>query len=236
MSLLRDTGLYSPTLSAEEIIEGSTCQDRSASPAPIAVSRLHEFDDDALVEAARDGDKRAFDLLAGRHQQLLLSILMRMLDLPDAQDVAQEALLKAYRSLHKFRGDSQFSTWLYRIAVNTALNRLKLRKRTPGMVHLDTLDNDQTGFWPALCDHNTPEAQVIAGELEALIEQQLDGLAAELHESLVDYELQGMSYQEIADHMRCPVGTVRSRISRGRGVIDDALRSNGYDTLRRRPG
>lgn len=203
----------------------------AAKPTVANVKTLNERSDVELIELVKAGKKHAFDVLVSRHQQMVTSILLRMMDLSDAQDVAQEAFIKAYKSINSFRGDSQFATWLYRIATNTAMNHLKVRKRRPMGVHLDALDNDRSALSDAVVDRNTPEAFVIADELHGILERRLSKLKPDLREAIVSYEIDGLSYQEIADNMECPVGTIRSRISRSREIIDADLRSHGYESL-----
>ena len=205
-----------------------------AEPAGDMTSRkLHGLSDSDLVTRVLRGENRAFDTLAARHHQMLISILLRMMDLPDAQDVAQDALLKAYKGITTFRGESQFCTWLYRIAINTAYNHLKRRKNGPAMIELDALEYDDTDATAlAISDQETPELKLIAQELEQTIARGFDSLVPELRDSLIAYEIDGVSYQDIADRMCCPVGTVRSRISRARAQLDLELRAGGYDPLR----
>ena len=237
MTMLRDTTLQSELLDADTIPTQPASKPRTPAgrkrPGVIA-QKLGEKTDTELINLVREGERRAFDVLTARHQQMVTSILLRMMDLPDAQDVAQEAFIKAYKSLGSFRGDSQFATWLYRIATNTAMNHLKMRKRRPPTVHLDALDNDKSVHCHSVIDHNTPEAQVIADELERVLTRRLNRLTPDLRDAITSYELDGMSYQEIADHMQCPVGTVRSRISRSREIIEADLRANGFEPMSQR--
>lgn len=198
---------------------------------PLSLAALQHQDDARLVALAQQGETRAFDVLTRRHQQMVLSSLMRMMDLADAQDVAQDAFIKAYRSIGNFRGDSQFATWLYRIASNTAMNHLKMRRRHAGSLHLDALEGDKIGIADRLVDHDTPEDHVVAEQLQQVLEQRLQRMKPDLREAITCYELDGMSYQEIAERMDCPVGTIRSRISRSREVIDQGLRLHGYAPL-----
>ena len=232
MTMLRESINSVELISTDYSSEQPAAKPEAKTPAP--AQSMSEKSDPELIDMVRKGQKRAFDVLTSRHQQMVTSILLRMMDLPDAQDVAQEAFIKAYKSLDSFRGDSQFATWLYRIATNTAMNHLKMRKRRPPTVHLDALDNDKSMHCHSVVDHNTPEAQVIADELERLLTRRLNRLTPDLRDAITSYELDGMSYQEIADHMQCPVGTVRSRISRSREIIDADLRANGFEPMSQR--
>lgn len=234
MTMLRETAQFSD-LSADAPL-ATVRRARKAAPKlanrkPLPMLKLSDKSDIELIDLVRGGESRAFDVLVTRHQQMVTSILLRMMDLHDAQDVAQEAFVKAYRSLDSFRGDSQFATWLYRIASNTAMNHLKVRKRRSAAVHLDALDSEYGGYGEFVVDNNTPEEFVIAGELEGLLNKRLNKLKPDLRGAIMSYELDGLSYQEIADNMNCPVGTIRSRISRSREIIDHDLRVHGYDPL-----
>lgn len=233
MTLFRDSSPSTENLSAEDRGVGQARRSR-ARPAPARKSlrqlALDEKSDLELIEMVKAGERRAFDALVQRHQQMVISTLLRMMDMSDAQDVAQDAFIKAYRSIASFRGDSQFATWLYRIASNTAMNHLKLRRRRPGPMPLDGLDGDFV-FSDAVIDHNSPEDFVIAGELEGLLQRRLARMKPDLRQALMSYEIEGMSYQEIADSMDCPVGTIRSRISRGREILNHDLCLHGYDPL-----
>lgn len=197
----------------------------------ISKKALEQKSDPELISDVHAGDKRAFDVLVCRHQPMIISTLLRMMDHSDAQDVAQETFIKAYRSLHSFRGDSQFATWLYRIATNTAMHHLKSRRRRSAAVQLDALDHDRSGYIDAIVDINTPEALAIADELHGKIERCLNRLKPSLQGAIVSYEIDGMSYQEIADRMDCPVGTIRSRISRSREILDTELSAHAFEPL-----
>lgn len=180
--------------------------------------------DQQLVERVQRGDKRAFDLLVLRYQQRILGLVMRFVhDAHEAQDVAQEAFIKAYRALPGFRGESAFYTWLYRIAVNTAKNHLVARGRRPPDIDIDTGDAEFFEGENALKDLETPERSLLCGEIEATLQQVLQQLPEELRTALVLREFEGLSYEDIAVSMQCPIGTVRSRIFRAREAIDKAL-------------
>lgn len=178
--------------------------------------------DKQLVERVKAGDSRAFDLLVKKYQHKIIALIGRYVyDQHEAQDVAQETFIKAYRALPKFRGDSAFYTWLYRIAINTAKNHLVARGRRPADVDVDDAqffegDNE-------LKDIETPENQLYKDELEKVIKRTLNKLPEDLRIALTLREFEGMSYEEIAAVMDCPVGTVRSRIFRAREAIDKEI-------------
>jgi len=178
--------------------------------------------DQQLVERVKAGDKRAFDLLVKKYQHKIIALIGRYVyDHHEAQDVAQETFIKAYRALPKFRGDSAFYTWIYRIAINTAKNHLVARGRRPADV-----DVDDAQFFEGdnqLKDIATPENQLYKDELELVIKRALNKLPEDLRVALTLREFDGMSYEEIADVMDCPVGTVRSRIFRAREAIDKEI-------------
>jgi len=181
--------------------------------------------DQDLVERVQRGDKTAFDLLVRKYQHRVVKLVMRYLrDPADAEDVAQEAFIKAYRALPQFRGESAFYTWLYRIAINTAKNAAVSRSRSPVEYDLDLQDSDESYEVQArMADHDTPEALALAEEIRAVVAQAIDSLPEELRTAIVLRELDGQSYEDIAATMDCPVGTVRSRIFRAREVIDRRL-------------
>lgn len=180
--------------------------------------------DRRLVERVQGGDKRAFDLLVLKYQHKIVNLVLRYVRDPDeALDVAQEAFLKAYRALPRFRGDSAFYTWLYRIAVNTAKNYLVAAKRRPMDYDLDLQDPEQYDMHARLKDTDTPEGVTLKDEIEATINDAIEGLPEDLRTAIVLREVDGMSYEEIATTMECPVGTVRSRIFRAREAIGKRL-------------
>ena len=181
--------------------------------------------DQQLVERVKKGDKRAFDLLVGKYQHKVLSIIGRFVNDPDeAKDVSQEAFIKAYRALPKFRGDSAFYTWIYRIAVNTAKNHLVSRGRRPPGTDIDVADAEFHQSGVVLHEIATPENQLMKDELEALVYKALSDLPDDLRTAVTLREFDGLSYEEIAEVMDCPVGTVRSRIFRGREAIDNRIK------------
>jgi RNA polymerase sigma-70 factor, ECF subfamily len=184
-----------------------------------------EASDLTLVEHVQRGDSRAFDHLVLRYQHKVLKLIMRYVRDPvEAEDVAQEAFLKAYRALPNFRGDSAFYTWLYRIAINTAKNALVSNRRRPVDYDLDLQDPEQYDMQARLKDTETPEALLLTDEIRGTVNSAIADLPEDLRTAIVLRELEGMSYEEIAQTMDCPVGTVRSRIFRAREAIDKRLR------------
>ncbi len=179
----------------------------------------------ALVKRVQKGDKNAFNLLVRKYQHKILSLVGRYIyDHSEREDVAQEAFIRAYRALPNFRGDSAFYTWLYRIAINTAKNHLAARKRRPPAQDIDATEA-YIGEQPhALKETNTPEAVAMNDELAAAIRRGLAELPDKLREALEMCEFEGMTYEEIAGIMDCPVGTVRSRIFRARESLEKVMR------------
>jgi RNA polymerase sigma-70 factor (ECF subfamily) len=181
--------------------------------------------DQALVERVQQGDKRAFDLLVKKYQHKVLTVVGRYIsDHSEAQDVTQEAFIKAYRALPKFRGDSAFYTWIYRIAINTAKNYLVSRGRRPPDSDVDVADGELFETGQRLRDVNSPEAQLLTDEIQRTVWQALDELSEDLRAALTLREFEGLSYEEIAEILGCPVGTVRSRIFRAREAVDEKLK------------
>ncbi|MDB4261121.1 RNA polymerase sigma factor RpoE [Porticoccaceae bacterium] len=177
--------------------------------------------DQQLVVRVQKGDKRAFDLLVLKYQYKVHAIVARFIrDSDDVRDVVQEAFIKAYRALPKFRGDSQFYTWLYRIAVNTAKNYLVARSRRPPSSDVDLDDAEYYSGSDQLKDHSSPENQLFRDQLEVAINQAIVELPEDLRTAVTLREYEGLSYEDIAAVMDCPVGTIRSRIFRGREAID----------------
>jgi RNA polymerase sigma-70 factor, ECF subfamily len=179
-----------------------------------------------LVRRVQRGERGAYDLLVLKYQHKVVKLVMRYLrDPADAEDVAQEAFIKAYRALPQFRGDSAFYTWLYRIAINTAKNALAARDRNPVSFELDTQNNDESdGLVNRLRDPETPEGLALTEEIRDTVNHAIESLPEDLRTAIVLRELEGLSYEEIAASMDCPVGTVRSRIFRAREAIDKRLR------------
>ena len=177
--------------------------------------------DQMLVERVQHGDRRAFDLLVLRYQQRILKLIMRYIHDPaEAQDVAQEAFIKAYRALASFRSDSAFFTWLYRIAINTAKNHLVTLQRRPVSFDADSQDAENYEINARLKDEESPEGIALQEELGRTVEQAIASLPEDLRSAIMLREIDGLSFEEIARAMACPIGTVRSRIFRAREAID----------------
>jgi RNA polymerase sigma-70 factor (ECF subfamily) len=180
--------------------------------------------DKALVERVQRGDKKAFDLLVLKYQTKIVKLVSRYVrDQGDALDVTQDAFLKAYRALPNFRGESAFYTWLYRIAINTAKNHLVTMSRRPAEVDLSGGDDDETQLDSLQKEMETPENLLLTKEIQDTIIQTIDRLPDDLRTAITLRELEGLSYEEIATVMDCPIGTVRSRIFRAREAIDNQL-------------
>ncbi len=179
-----------------------------------------------LVRRVQRGERGAYDLLVLKYQHKVVKLVMRYLrDPAEAEDVAQEAFIKAYRALPQFRGDSAFYTWLYRIAINTAKNALAARDRNPVSYDLDLQGNEESAdLVGRLKDPETPEGLALTEEIRTTVNRAISELPEDLRTAIVLRELEGMSYEEIAAAMECPVGTVRSRIFRAREAIDRRLR------------
>ncbi len=183
-----------------------------------------ETTDAQLVRRVQKGDKGAFDLLVLKYQHKIVNLVMRYVRDPDqALDITQEAFLKAYRALPRFRGDAAFYTWMYRIAVNTAKNYLAAQRRRPMDVELDMQDPEQYELHAKLKETDTPEGVTLSNELYETVERAIAALPDDLRTAIVLRELDGMSYEEIAQTMECPVGTVRSRIFRARDAISKKI-------------
>jgi RNA polymerase sigma-70 factor, ECF subfamily len=212
-----------------------TESERAAAAAGTASGTAHgdmsvDAGDLSLVRRVQAGERAAFDLLVLKYQHKVVKLVMRYLRNPaDAEDVAQEAFIKAYRALPQFRGDSAFYTWLYRIAINTAKNALVSRERNPVGYELDAHGGDHGGdhgpdMSNRLKDPDTPEGLALSEEIRNIVHTAIGGLPEDLRTAIVLRELEGLSYEEIAVSMKCPVGTVRSRIFRAREAIDERLR------------
>lgn len=181
--------------------------------------------DNQLVERVLQNDSRAFTMLVLRYQHKVLGLISRFVKDPhEAEDVAQEAFLKAYRALPSFRGDSAFYTWLYRIAVNTAKNYLVSRGRRPPSTDVDMDDAELTDDTSMLRDVETPDATMEKEDLQRIINKAIDNLPEELRTAFTLREFSGLSYEDITEIMDCPVGTVRSRIFRAREAIDKSIK------------
>ncbi len=187
--------------------------------------------DHLLVERVQQGQRHAFDLLVRRYQHKVIALIGRYVhDFMEAEDVAQEAFLRAYRAIGSFRGDSAFYTWLYRIAVNAAKNHLVAQNRRPPNDDIEVENAEHFDLDSALRDRSTPERELMRQEIEQMISRTVAGLPAELREAIVLREVDGLSYEEIAEVMACPIGTVRSRIFRARDAIDKNLKPLLDDT------
>lgn len=181
--------------------------------------------DQALVERVQRGDRGAFDVLVRKYQHKILNLIIRYVHDPsEAQDVAQEAFIKAYRALGNFRGDSAFYTWLYRIAINTAKNFLVAQGRRPPGSDIDAQDAEQYDVDSRLKERDTPEHELLKNELERTVFDAIGDLPEDLRTAITLREMEGMSYEDIATAMDCPIGTVRSRIFRAREAIDERIR------------
>jgi len=198
----------------------------------------HEPEDDAarpaagadqsdleLVRRVQRGERGAFDLLVLKYQHKVIKLVARMLrDPAEAEDVAQEAFVKAYRAIGSFRGDSAFYTWLYRIAVNTARNTMASRQRRPLDYEADLSESEQSAVESRMRHGDTPEAVALSDEIHSTVNDAIGALPEDLRTAIILREVEGLSYEEIAEAMDCPVGTVRSRIFRAREAIDRSLK------------
>jgi RNA polymerase sigma-70 factor (ECF subfamily) len=207
-------------------------------PPPDGSTESHEHRDDAarpasgieqsdleLVRRVQRGERGAFDLLVLRYQHKVVKLVARLLrDPTEAEDVAQESFVKAYRALGSFRGDSAFYTWLYRIAVNTARNTMASRQRRPLDYEADLSESEQSVVESRMRHGDTPEAAVLSDEIHSTVNSAIEALPEDLRTAIILREVEGLSYEEIAEAMECPVGTVRSRIFRAREAIDRSLK------------
>jgi len=182
--------------------------------------------DQVLVERAQRGDKRAFELLVAKYQRKLVRLLSRFIrDAAEVEDVSQEAFIKAYRALPSFRGESAFYTWLYRIGINTAKNYLvALGRRAPTTTEFDSEEAENFEDGDQLRDMNTPEAELMTKQIANTVNETMQELPEELRTAITLREIEGLSYEDIAAIMECPIGTVRSRIFRARETIAERLR------------
>jgi RNA polymerase sigma-70 factor (ECF subfamily) len=180
--------------------------------------------DQQFVDRVKKGDKKAFDALVLKYQHRVIKLISRYVhDSSEVLDVAQEAFLKAYRALPSFRGDSQFYTWLYRIAINTAKNHLVSQGRRPPTSDIEVLDAEHLEGTDDLKEYATPEEFLLKDEVERTVVEAMESLPEDLRTAITLREIEGMSYEEIAEAMACPVGTVRSRIFRAREAINNRL-------------
>lgn len=193
-----------------------------------------EFDHE-LVRRVQRGDSAAFDALVRKYQHRITSLIGRYVpDWSECQDVAQETFIRAYRALGSFRGDAQFYTWLHRIAVNTAKNHLVSQNRRPPTDDVDATDAEQYDTGSRLRVTDTPEHELLRQEIERTVMRAVEALPEELRTAITLREMDGLSYDEIAERMACPIGTVRSRIFRAREAIDVQLRPLLDHTTRER--
>ena len=180
--------------------------------------------DKELVARVQAGDRQAFNVLVQKYQHKLVKLIQRYVHDPtEALDVSQEAFIKAYRALPNFRGDSSFYTWLYRIGINTAKNYLVAQGRRPPDSDIDAQDAERYDIESRLKDHETPESLAERDEIQRTVFQAIDDLPEDLRTAITLREIEGLSYEEIAQTMDCPIGTVRSRIFRAREFIDRRL-------------
>jgi len=184
------------------------------------------FTDRELVERVQKGDKTAFDLLVLKYQHKIIKLVSRYVrEQSDAQDIAQESFIKAYRALPRFRGDSAFYTWLYRIATNTAKNYLATQQRRNSEIGIDADEMGSREIEFGLDDISTPDNLLVKDEVERTVFDAIESLPDELRTAITLREFDGLSYDEIAEVMECPVGTVRSRIFRAREAVNEKLRA-----------
>lgn len=192
----------------------------------VPVDAMNTADVDyALVRRVQAGEMQAFNLLINKYQHKIIKLITRFVQDPDeAQDVAQEAFIKAYRALKDFRGDSAFYTWLYRIAVNTAKNHLVARRRRPPAEDVEVADAERYASGAALQAQSSPERELLTEEIGHTVAQAMAQLPEDLYTAITLRELEGLSYEQIAQAMDCPIGTVRSRIFRAREAVEKRLR------------
>ena len=184
-----------------------------------------EMPDNVLVERTQQGDQVAFGLLVEKYQYRMAKLISRYIhDSAEVEDVCQEAFIKAYRAIGNFRGDSAFYTWLYRIAVNTAKNYLISQGRRPPKSDIDASDAVQTEAGSAMREIGTPESNILTREIAETVSSVVENLPDDLKMAITLREIEGLSYDEIAEVMDCPIGTVRSRIFRARDAIDRELK------------
>lgn len=210
---------------------GYTCaaqppREPDISPSPTPSQMSDREIDQQIVERVQRGDKQAFGLLVAKYQRKLARLLSRLIrDPAEVEDIVQESFIKAYRALPSFRGDSAFYTWLYRIGINTAKNYLvSLGRRAPTTTDFDSEEAETFEDGAQLRDINTPERLMMSKEIGLTVDEAMNALPEELRTAITLRELEGLSYEEIASIMDCPIGTVRSRIFRAREAIAERLR------------
>mgnify|MGYP000111968660 CR=1 FL=1 len=180
--------------------------------------------DEVLMGNFQRGCAKSFELLVRKYQHKIVQLVGRLVGDADAPDVAQETFIKAWRALNGFRGQSAFYTWLYRIGINTAKNHLVARGRRPSNQDIDVDEAEQYGHTQQMSDMDTPEAVLLTEEIRHKVEEAIARLPPDLRQAITLRELEGLSYEEIAEAMSCPIGTVRSRIFRAREAVDLVLR------------
>ena len=181
--------------------------------------------DKEIIERVKNGDKKAYDLLVLKYQQRVINLISRFVkNYADALDISQETFIKAYKALPNFRGESAFYTWLYRIAVNTAKNHLTVQSRKITKSDYDVTEIEQIEGNMSLTEQTTPENLLIKDELQDIVLNTIENLPEDLKSAIMLREIEGLSYEEIAAVMECPVGTVRSRIFRARETIDNKIK------------
>jgi len=215
------TGVEPKRTSKKQLVVNNHTQAISGGQARMGERKI----DQALIERVQKGEKAAFDILVLKYQVRIMKLISRFLrNQDDVQDVAQEAFIKAYRALKNFRGDSAFYTWMYRIAINTAKNHLvsSARKATTSAVDAQEAEQYDGADW--LKEYATPEKELMASEIKQVIHSSIASLPDDLKEAITLREMEGLSYEDIAAVMDCPIGTVRSRIFRARESIDKELK------------
>ncbi len=219
--LVSQGGIQSSAQNAQVLqLKGNRMSENRANEGRVSEASI----DQELVERVQRGDKKAFDVLVLKYQHRIVKLISRYIrDDSEVLDVAQEAFIKAYRALPRFRGDSAFYTWLYRIAINTAKNFLVSQGRRPPASDVDAEEAEQYMNVAALKDINTPERLLLKDEIEQTVYKAIELLPEDLRTAITLREMEGLSYEEIAHSMDCPVGTVRSRIFRAREAIDKKL-------------
>ncbi len=223
--ITQQTTALSNTARRDSSVSRATVANRITQSSPVGAKRLSDKDIDmALVQRVQRGDKSAYDVLVLKYQHKIGHLVSRYVhDSHEAQDVSQEAFIKAYRGLANFRGDSAFYTWLYRIAINTAKNHLVTMSRKISDTGIDSADAEQYEGGSALRENATPERELMTDEIAEVVQATIQALPDDLRTAITLREFEGLSYDDIASAMDCPIGTVRSRIFRAREAIDNNL-------------